>query len=522
MFKNLHFKLFFSFSTLILFISFHSVASNNTRQIVITGKVSNSVYGNPVSNHPVHIISESVSTKNASYFKTVYTDEEGFYYDTLTTFLNKGTLQIYTFDYNNKIQEQTCYFRFIELAARNVFVADFNIYMPFQAEQLQARFKYSQRQNDNRFRYRFTDQTNYENINEWQWNFGDGEISAEKNPEHTFATTGLFKVQLTVTTMIFGMKQSSTTSSLLYISDQAYYHLGGHCFAEYFPIDKGKAILYYINELDKFIPIDTVSFDTLGYYYFYEIPEGEYCIKVQPGASSEYYGKMIPTYFGDEIFWEAATHISHHQTNWEYDIHLAEGKKTGYGSCSISGNVAYGDTLTNSLITPAEGIDIYLLDSEETVLTSRYSDNSGNFGFDEIGEGNYWLTADIPGYGRKNKLVVLNNENPNFNSIQIVVEHGDINMSSGENTSLTNNSSGNLYPNPANHATTYEISSETKGMWTIEIHDSRGQVIQTAQVFLEAGINRVKLDISVLKAGYYFVVLKNNSSIYGKPLVKIE
>jgi PKD repeat protein len=459
---------------------------------------------------------------NASYFKTVLTDEEGFYYDTLTTGLNKGSVKIYTYDYNNKIHEQTKYFRFIELSSSNIFVADFSIYMPFQAEQLQARFKYSQRNNENCFKFRFIDLTNNENINLWNWDFGDGEESNEKNPDHIYATSGLYKIKLTVTASIFGKQQSSSTSMLLYVSVQSYYHLGGHCFADYFPIDKGKAYLYYINENQQFIPIDTAIFDTLGYYYFYEIPEGEYCIKVQPETTSDYYGEMIPTYFGDEVFWETATHINHSQTNWEYDIHLVEGHEVGNGLCSVSGNVSYGDTLYNSRITPAEGIDIYLLDDEGVVLTSHYSDNSGNFIFDKINQGNYWLTVDFPGYGRKNKLVVLNDENPDFNSIEIIIENGDINMSVDDKIFTDFNSLRKLYPNPAIDEAKIEIFANENGFWTIDIMDTQGRLLQTQNAVLPKGSNTVKINTSMLKTGHYLITVKNAGNKGSKPLIIIK
>jgi len=41
----------------------------------------------------------------------------------------------------------------------------------------------------------FTDQSTGE-PNKWQWNFGDGYTSTEKNPTHTYANAGTYEVQL--------------------------------------------------------------------------------------------------------------------------------------------------------------------------------------------------------------------------------------------------------------------------------------------------------------------------------------
>ncbi|MCX7745202.1 MAG: PKD domain-containing protein, partial [Flavobacteriales bacterium] len=49
----------------------------------------------------------------------------------------------------------------------------------------------------------FTDQSFTNNnvpINQWQWNFGDGNTSNQQNPQHTYANTGNYTVELIVTT----------------------------------------------------------------------------------------------------------------------------------------------------------------------------------------------------------------------------------------------------------------------------------------------------------------------------------
>ena len=509
--QKVQFKiLFFTVITLLVSIfSVDSYASDNTQKIFLTGKITNSDFGRPIVNHKIYVTSESVQFRNASYSKILTTDEEGFYYDTLTTSLNKGSFQVYTYDGNNQIQEQKLYFRFNDLRSSNIFIADFSIYMPYQPDNLQANFNYLQKNEDNRFMYQFFDQTVNENINTWQWDFGDDTESREQNPEHTFSAPGLYKINLTVKATINGQENESSFSKYVYVSELSYYHLGGHCFAGYFPIDKGKAFLYSVDEYDKFIPFDTSSFDTLGYYYFYEVPEGDYCIKVQPESTSEFYGKMVPTYYGNKVFWESATHISHHQTNWEYDIHLVEGHEAEHGFCRVSGNVAYGDTLINSKILPAQGVDLYLMDESGNLLLSHYSDNDGNFRFETIDKGNYSLTVDIPGFKRRNKPIELNDENPEMSNLEIVIENGDVNM--GVENELVSNSDiiKKTYPNPASNELNIEVLAIADGVWTIEIKDIHGSLLQTQSEDLPKGNSTIKIDISSLKSGMYILLVNN-------------
>ena len=517
--RQFKFLILASFTILISISSIETFASNNTRQIILTGKVTNSETGAPVANHEVCVVSESITSKNASYFKILATDEEGFYYDTISTTLNKGSVQVYTYDWNDKMFEKKLYFRFIELRNSNIFVADFSIFMPYQPAELQANFKYFLKNANDRFTYQFVDLTENEYVNSWQWDFGDGSESDEQNPEHTFKATGLYKVKLTVMAELGRMQKISSYSTFIYVSKESYYHLGGHCFAGYFPIDMGKAYLFYIDKNQKFIPIDTSSFDTLGYYYFYEIPEGEYCIKTQPQTASAFYGEMIPTYYGDNVFWEKATHISHHQTNWEYDIHLVEGFEPGEGNCSISGNVAYGDTLNKNRISPAEGIDFYLLKEDGTLLTSRYSDDIGNFEFDNIETGKYKLTADIPGYTHKNKLIELNEENPEVSNIEILIENGDINMAYENELASNSILTGNLFPNPASDMIKMEISVPSNSDWVFEVIDTQGKKLQSQTVELQKGNSIVSMNVSTLKNGNYILLIKNKGQITGRPFI---
>jgi hypothetical protein len=281
----------------------------------------------------------------------------------------------------------------------------------------------------------------------------------------------------------------------------------------------GKAILYYIDDYQKFIPVDTTTFDTLGYYYFYEIPEGNYCIKVQPETASEYYGQMMPTYFGDHVFWEMAKYINHHQTNWEYDIHLVEGYGTSQGKCSINGNVFYGDTATSSKNLPAAGIDFILLNEEGLVLSSHYSDEKGNFSFEKIKNGIYWLTADVTGYEQKKKMIELTNENPDFLDIEIIIENGDINMDVSSEVLSDFNFLVNLYPNPASNLVKIEIAATKNGNWTFGIMDSQGKKLRSESVDLQKGNQVVSLNISTLKNGLYILLVENEGKTTGRSLV---
>jgi PKD repeat protein len=246
----------------------------------------------------------------------VVTDDEGFYYDTIPTRTSKGSLIVYTKDYFGSTIDTLKYYRFVSYTNSNILITNFDIYMPVQADQLQSRFTYEQKQTGDPNRYRFIDQTQNDNIVDWKWTFGDGTNSDKQNPDHTFSGPGMYKVRLTVTALTEGIEQSNTMLRVIYIADRSFFHLGGHAYAGYFPANECIAYLYYIDTNNCTIPVDTVSVDTLGYYGFWQVPTGNYFVKVQPKKTSELYSNMMPTYYGDVVFWEGATQIKHDHTYW--------------------------------------------------------------------------------------------------------------------------------------------------------------------------------------------------------------
>jgi hypothetical protein len=98
------------------------------------------------------------------YFNEVRTDEHGFYYDTITTYLDAGTLVIYTFDYDGTKMESDVHFRFMSSENDNVFINNFDVTIPFMKPTLQAQFSIFQDENHNKYTFAFFDETENENI----------------------------------------------------------------------------------------------------------------------------------------------------------------------------------------------------------------------------------------------------------------------------------------------------------------------------------------------------------------------
>ncbi|MBC8320122.1 MAG: T9SS type A sorting domain-containing protein [Bacteroidetes bacterium] len=505
-------------STFLLLFSLLSYSANEINYVIISGQVINMEYGNPVEGHTIYIISDSTQDGLNGYFNILTTNHEGYYYDTISTSENKGSLIIYTYDHYGKSVDTTVHFRFI-YREYSVIIANFVIYLPYQAEQLQARFKYVQKSGGPKNKFSFFDQTNNNHIISWHWDFGDGSISTLQNPVHEYQSCGLFKITFTVTALVNNTPLTSTITKQLYISTREYYHIGGHAFSEYFPIDMGHAYLYLIDSLDNYIAIDTIAFDTLGYYYFYQVPEGDYLVKVEPMRESEYYGILLPTYYGDKLFWDKALTIHLTNTCWEYNINLAYSDGVLTGSGSISGNVEYVNQPRSPLDYSAVGVNMYLFDDSENVLTCHYTDVNGDFFFNLIELNTYWLYPEVTGVLAEEISVELTPETPSINNIEISIQSNSISyvipgeeMNPGEIVGLP-------YPNPVSGTLNIPLQTNSGDRISVEIFDIYGHKVFSGQVDPMINYNNYPISTTCLINGTYILRAKINERAYDRVFV---
>jgi len=87
-------------------------AQNEINDLYLSGQIINNESGAPIAGHKVYIQSNIPSGGGMSFYHIKYTDAEGFFYDTISTNAEKGSILIYTFDVNEEKYEIEEYFRF--------------------------------------------------------------------------------------------------------------------------------------------------------------------------------------------------------------------------------------------------------------------------------------------------------------------------------------------------------------------------------------------------------------------------
>ncbi len=495
----------------------NAFADEGMNTVLIMGQVKTATDGYPVIGHKVYISNDSLGVNNFQYFKELTTNLDGYYYDTISTDFNSGSFLIYTFDPENYKLDTTVFFRFSEIHNDNIFVVNFSLFKDATDNSLQASFEYKPIEGEEKYSYNFIDKTNCEEIVKWRWAFGDGAISSQQNPSHIFPGPGLYTISLTVTGYVEEQLEENTAYQYLFIPEFNYYHMGGHCFASLFPIDKGLAYIYRIDG-EEIIKYDTMKIDTLGYYYFYHVAEGEYYIKLQPTNQSIVYGVMFPTYFGDEVFWEDATVINHNSNIYEYDVNLIEGMGMPSGEGVISGVVT--DEVSGKFLESdnTKGVDVYLLNENGLSLTSRYTDNNSAFEFGNIPLDTYYLVPEITGVPQVKTKITLNEDTPERDEISINIETGEV-ILGADDIFLSDASFGLPYPNPANDQVQMKISLENTQDAFVKVYDLSGRLLVSKTEKLNQGIHNVSLQTSGLENGIYVLRVELSNEVNDQKFV---
>jgi len=493
-------------------------AQTEMNSLYFSGQIINSENGAPIADKEVFIQSDVATGGGMSYTHVRYTDAKGFFYDTISTSAEKGSLLIYAYGINEVKYETTEYFRFnwedtyycnMEMEIFDHATSDF-----------QANFFPSPDTTSlDNMAYLFEDVSSGAGIVSWYWNFGDGHSSMEQNPKHTYAHPGVYDVSLTISTEHLASDIfNSAIVKKLKVGMKEYYHFGGHAFAGYFPVDMGTAYLYQIVE-DNFIPIDTTEFDEYGYYLFPQLSEGDYKVKTFPSTLSTHAGEYLPTYYGNSLLWTKAQSIKLNETSWEYDISMIENYTYGPGGGVIDG-IVFEDGNGKSAIM--EDVEVILFNESDNCLTYIKSDKGGNFQFSALEYGTYKVMAEVPGMYAYPTSITISESNPVIENIDLLVYNEDIAHGIGNEIVTRLTGLGDPYPNPATSYVNFEFSLLESGQIQVFVLNHGGQVVDKYSRHHLSGDNKVQMNTSGLASGMYKLMVLFGNEKHIKSFIKVN
>ena len=340
------------------------------------------------------------------------------------------------------------------------------------------------------------------NITDWLWEFGDGVTSTDQNPVHTYNSSGIYNVCLTIETFTGNNPCMSTYCiNIIVQGGSNIYNLGGNVFAGNYQLDLGFAYAYK-SENGTITDVFSQMIDTLGYYLFYPFDEGYYYTKVEPSPGSAYFSDYLPTFYGDVVHWEDAELISLNENIFTADINLVGITQNAQGSGLIKGQIMYqGGNRDN---TPAEDIQIMLTNNEGQYVGIIYSDEDGIFEFENLPNGTYTLYAEIMGKSIIPKNFVISDENSVVEDILMVITETGITFGIDDVQSKYIENISDIYPNPVSSTLKIDIVLKESSQIECNIINLTGQYMNRQSFDLYQN-NTIELKTADLKPGMYFL-----------------
>jgi PKD repeat protein len=354
--------------------------------------------------------------------------------------------------------------------------------------------------------YNFINQSEGENLT-YYWDFGDGQYSNEKNPQHIYSESGTYQVYLRIQNT-YGSCFDETAQTL---STPSYYDFGGQAFLGQYPINiepednQNSAVAYLYRKVEgKWRYMDKREFWQLGYYWFTDKLEGDYLIRIDLDKNSEAYGEYAPGYYKHAAGWLHASTFTLSGETYEESVKLTKLSAIDEGINQLSGIIFYDSTLNNRKMLA--GALIQLLNQSREVVKFTYSDEQGNFKFDDLPDGSYYIKGEVTGYCSSLSPVTLTSGTELVDDIEIEIsECGTIGI---DETKEQKDIEASLFPVPAQNTLNIELKSNRKDNVTIFIVNMEGKTITRRRVKATEN-NTHRFDVSKWPDGIYFVNILN-------------
>lgn len=346
-------------------------------------------------------------------------------------------------------------------------------------------------------------------ITDYFWNFGDGSVFHGENPSHAFPYPDVFTVCLTVTNTDTIHPCLDSVCVTINLTPLPVFRLGGLLYAGNFPInnphntgDFGFSYLYRYENMGL-VPVDTVLFDSLGYFWFPAVTQGAYCLKAGLRGPSSRALEFLPAYYRNNLFWDEADTIWLNSDIYNADIRMLPGREITAGSGSIHGRILMRETPVNT--TPIPEGQVILADQEGNPYFCLYSDASGVFQFDQIPYGSYQVFGEYTGkYSQKIDLI-LDVQTPSVDSLEIQISSSVSAIPAHDTYAPL---SVKCYPNPVSDILNIQYDVQKPVQFTLSLSDPLGKEMALGSHKYSAGHFFEILDISELHPGVYTLFIR--------------
>ncbi len=281
-----------------------------------------------------------------------------------------------------------------------------------------------------------------------------------------------------------------------------YHSIGGTVFAGQYPLAVFDASLIALY-MGDYLFVDWEHFDTLGYYYFINIPESQYMVKAEPIPGTPECHKYIPTYTGNAMHWQQAMVPFLNVDIFNADIHLIETTMIPLGTGEIQGHLDYFNK-DMGMKAPVSDAEILLKNPQGAPLGFINTDFNGHFMFPELPWGAYVIFPEIEGRYTTPFTVYLD-QNHQFANVAFNLDGENIyagGISSAEENSPVFSSA---YPMPAGNTVSVDYAITKEGESVLSILDLTGRLVLGPFTKEIQGNGTLSINVDVLATGMYLM-----------------
>ena len=335
------------------------------------------------------------------------------------------------------------------------------------------------------------------NPTNWMWDFGDGNTSSLQNPFHSYASSGTYNVSLIITG---NNCQSSYNANVIVSGSVLSYTVEGSIYANNLVVTAVDVDLF---DVTNNIVAYSTTVSPMGTYNFANVVAGTYIVLATPDSTA--IPGYAPTYYGNVIFWSAATQLNVNANQSGIDIVLTVIPATP-GNGSISGTVGTGSK------SSVENLNVYLTDdnNSDALVASTTTNSNGEYILSNIADGTFKIWVNVSGKTTTPITVILDNGNAESEGNDFIMTNNTI---VPKTTSIESNSiegSMNLYPNPVINTLNVEMNIAKAAVCTFNVYSISGQLMLSQQLNVSNGESLIRINTNALAQGTYILRIENN------------
>lgn len=355
------------------------------------------------------------------------------------------------------------------------------------------------------------------------WDFGDGTTDSTNNLTtiHTYASAGSYQVCLTVfntngcvdvSCQVVTTYPNNPPNTLSILGQVT----AGNGLADDFTayLIEYDSVAGTLTAVDTFV--SSVAATGLTGLFYFNVQAGSYLVKVALNSTSAIYSNYLPTYFGDELFWNNATYID--PSSFPFlSIDMVAGANPG-GPGFVGGLVSQG---ANKQGEPMGGMHVLVTHMDDSPLTYTLTHEDGTFELEDLPYGTYKVWVEMWGRDLNYHIVTLSPAEPAANNLDFEITDEEVvaGTALGLEQFLENGSSWKIYPNPASNLANVVLNFQQGIEMSLSMSNVLGQEVykQSYQAFV--GQNTYQIPVQELESGVYMIHVEIQGSTF--PLSKL-